>query len=309
MKNRLDECLSLAIKNHASDIHFMLKDGQLKIEFRINKHIYPLKTKSNDECFYRYLMYKANLDLAKRLQPQTGNFEYVLNDKKLSLRFSCVDTINMSCGVLRILNNHYELAVNNLTNDRDILNSFERLKLLTSGLIVFSGPTGSGKTTTLYTILKSFRQKKIFTLEDPVEVYDDSYVQLQINEAADFGYAQGIKQLMRHDPDVIMIGEIRDEVAASMAVRCALTGHLVLTTIHASSSMIAIERLLELGVMRLQLKDVLMGVYNQRLVHLEDETIGVYELMDRYEIEYFFNHECMSDNHVYLKEKLEHYQK
>lgn len=130
---------------------------------------------------------------------------------------------------------------------------------------MFSGPTGSGKTTTLYTLLNAVQNKKIFTLEDPVEVVNEKYVQIQINEKQHMSYADGIKQLMRHDPDIIMIGEIRDETAAKMAVRCALTGHLVVSTIHSFSCVSTILRMLDLGVEKYQLKDVLKGISSQRL--------------------------------------------
>ena len=124
--------------------------------------------------------------------------------------------------------------------------------------------------------------KKIFTLEDPIEIQNDSFVQLQINESQHLSYAEGIKQLMRHDPDLLMIGEIRDEEAAQMAVRCVLTGHLVLSSIHSTDCATAIIRMRDLGVKEYELKDVLYGISNQRLFEKEDGSrIGVYEIMCR----------------------------
>ncbi|MCI5773267.1 MAG: Flp pilus assembly complex ATPase component TadA [Erysipelotrichaceae bacterium] len=304
MEQRLNELLMLALKNHATDIHFTLKPDSVLIELRINKKLYSVKPKENDQQFYRYLMYRANLDLALRSMPQTGNFALKLEGQKIALRFACLNAPNISCGVLRLLNNHEKLQLEDLSYDRQIINHLKQVCQLTCGLVIFSGPTSSGKTTTLYTLLQHIQHKKIYTLEDPIEVYDDHYVQLQINEANNFSYAQGIKQLMRHDPDIIMIGEIRDEIAAKMAVRCALTGHLVFTTIHASNCLLAIERMLELDVPSLQLKDSLSYVFNQRLMESFEGFTGIYEVLDPAEIAYFFNHKSLPIDHETMEDKL-----
>ena len=147
--------------------------------------------------------------------------------------------------------------------------------------ILMIGPTGSGKTTTLYAMLNELSPAKIFTLEDPIEIYSDRFIQIQINERQHLGYDEGISQLLRHDPDVIMIGEIREPVAAAMALRCALTGHLVLTSIHASSAQSAITRMIELGVSETQLMEMLAGVSCQRLVSLKNQKgrMCVYEVL------------------------------
>ena len=175
-----------------------------------------------------------------------------------------------------------------------------------NGLYVLSGPTGSGKTTTLYTILNEVSGKKIFTLEDPIEVLSEKYVQLAVNDRRHLSYADGIRQLMRHDPDIVMIGEIRDSIAAEMAVRCALTGHLVLTSIHSGSCVSAINRLIDLGVSEPQLSDILCGISNQRLYDTADNgKIGVYEIMDRKEVEYYFKNHCTSSSFTPLQRKIE----
>ena len=304
MEERLIELIELALNNHATDIHFTIKNNKVIIELRINKQLYSVKPKINDDKFYRYLMYRANLDLALRSLPQTGHFNIIIKNKRIALRFACLNSHDLSCGVLRLLNNHEKLEIEDLCNDQYIINCFKKICNLSTGLVVFSGPTSSGKTTTLYSILQHIQNKKIYTLEDPIEIYDDHYVQLQINEANNFDYAQGIKQLMRHDPDIIMIGEIRDEIAAKMAIRCALTGHLVFTTIHASNCLLAIERLLELDVMRLQLKDCLSYVFNQRLMNYYDGYIGIYEVLTPEEINYFFQYEKLPMEHEDIEIKL-----
>ena len=157
-----------------------------------------------------------------------------------------------------------------------------------NGLILFSGKTGSGKTTTLYNLLKQVSYKKIYTIEDPIEVYDENFVQLQVNRTAGLNYEHYVQQVLRHDPDIIMIGEIRDEKAARIAVVAANTGHLVLSTIHASSASSIISRMSELGVREDHLYEVLLCLSNQKMVNNTDggKTV-IYELMDEEEIEYF----------------------
>ena len=152
-------------------------------------------------------------------------------------------------------------------------------KLYEMGDVVIDncGPQGDA----LYAMLNELSPAKIFTLEDPIEIYSDRFIQIQINERQHLGYDEGISQLLRHDPDVIMIGEIREPVAAAMALRCALTGHLVLTSIHASSAQSAITRMIELGVSETQLMEMLAGVSCQRLVSLKNQKgrMCVYEVL------------------------------
>ena len=165
---------------------------------------------------------------------------------------------------------------------------FHSLVRRENGLILFSGKTGSGKTTTLYNLLKQVSYKKIYTIEDPIEVYDENFVQLQVNRTAGLNYEHYVQQVLRHDPDIIMIGEIRDEKAARIAVVAANTGHLVLSTIHASSASSIISRMSELGVREDHLYEVLLCLSNQKMVNNTDggKTV-IYELMDEEEIEYF----------------------
>lgn len=306
MEERLMECLCIAMKYHVTDIHFTVhENNELAVEMRVNGVMRKLTDKQYDIRFFRYLLYRANLDVSNLTKPQTGRFEIVLNEKKYALRFALMSSLYIKSAVLRILNNHPYLMIENLTTNQRQVEWMYSILQRRSGLFLFSGPTGSGKTTTLYTLLNTVKGKKIYSLEDPVELYSDKYVQLQINEKQNLGYAEGIKQLLRHDPDIIMIGEIRDQEAANMAVRCALTGHLVLSTIHASTCVNAIHRMEELGVDSLQLKDILYGVSSQRLYDTNtNEKIGVYECMDRKEVEYYFRNRCVTEEHKNLSEEI-----
>ncbi len=159
-----------------------------------------------------------------------------------------MSTPKLKNGVLRILNCRQGLSLDQLTYDQEVQAVFKRWLLAHSGLIVFSGLTGSGKTTTMYSLLALMGDKTIYSLEDPIEVVQDNIIQLEINEKIGFDYDEGIKQELRHNPDVLMIGEIRDEKTAKMAVRAALTGVLVLTSLHARNISSSVNRLLELGV-------------------------------------------------------------
>ena len=298
MEERLIECLKIAMEFHVTDIHFHLKTypkESLSIEMKIEQDVRQMVPKDDDIRLFRYLMYKANLDLSDIHHPQTGRFEMIIEGQPVSLRFALVSSYHNTSGVLRILNQHASLHIEDLTVDYDTSLWLRNITKHTSG-----------KTTTLYTILNETKGKKIFTLEDPVEVYHENYVQIQINDHQHLSYDEGIKQLMRHDPDIIMIGEIRDSQAALMAVRSALTGHLVVTSLHSQNCMSAIDRLLDLGVDMYQLKDVLIGISNQRLFNLGDgKRSGVYEYMNRKEVAYALEHRRVSETFVSLQKQLQ----
>lgn len=308
MRERLTECLRIALAYHVSDIHFSFAPGnreRVTVEMRIGQEMKRLKYHPDDLRLFYYLMYRANLDISDSMEPQTGSFEETVDRQRLSLRFAVVSSYHMTSGVLRLLNNHPDLKIEELTYDPEQTAWFAGITEHRNGLFIFSGPTGSGKTTSLYTLLNACENKKIFTLEDPVEVVNNKYIQLQINERAHLSYAEGIKQLMRQDPDIIMVGEIRDSTAAEMAVRCALTGHLVVTSLHSFSCKGAIERMKELGVSPLQLQDVLLGVSCQRLYTAADQRkIGIYEIMDRKEVQHYFRTHTNSENFVPLAARI-----
>ena len=308
MEERLKNILRAAYAYQVTDIHFSIIGDDppvCEIEMRIRDKIRKLRKKPEDVRLFHYLMYRSNLDISNALQPQTGSFEETVDGRRFSLRFALVSGYHRVSGVLRILNHQEDLQISSLSFDQEAVDWMKHITDGRYGFYVFSGPTGSGKTTSLYTILNEVRDKKIYTLEDPVEVVSEAYVQLQINEKASFSYAEGIRQLMRHDPDIVMIGEIRDSTAAKMAVRCALTGHLVVTSLHSSSCSSAILRLIELGVDRFQLRDVLKGISCQRLYDTpEGGRTGVYEIMDEKEVKYYFENKCHSGSFRTLEEKI-----
>lgn len=306
MYERLLECLLLARRHGVSDIHISLRSSTCTIEMRIGNEIRRVKEREGDDRFFHYLMYRANLDISDMFTPQTGSFEERIGDEVISLRFAVICSYRLTSGVLRILNTKSTLKTEDLAYDKRTAAWLKSVTAAHDGLVVFCGPTGSGKTTTLYTLLRDTEDRKIFTLEDPIEVVCGSFVQLQINEKAGFTYAEGIRQLMRHDPDIIMIGEIRDSEAAKMALRCALTGHLVVTSLHSSSCLSALRRMTDLGAEEYQLREVIRGVSSQRLCRCSDGRIyGVYEIMDGKEAEYCFENGKHEKGHLSLDEIIE----
>lgn len=308
MEKRLKALLRLAIDKEATDIHFTRHYNEVKIEMRIHDKLLKVKSEYQDIRLLSYLQYFAGLDIGNLLKPQTGQFDYELDGHILSLRYALISNLNFTNGVLRILNKKlkldpYKLSI--IPKQNEILNNILKKD---SGLILFSGATGSGKTTTLYSLLRAIKQRKIYTLEDPIEILYDDFVQIAINEAIGFDYCEGIKQIMRHDPDIIMIGEIRDEKAAKMAIRAANTGHLVLSSIHATSASGSINRLVELGVDINQLKEVLVLLSHQKMLYSKNnKRLVLYELMDEKELSYYFMNHRHSKGYLGIDKQIKNY--
>lgn len=306
MEERLIAILRLALKYEATDIHFLLKYNEVEILMRIDGIMRKVKSKPDDYRLIRYLQYLANLDVGNLNKPQTGQFEMQVDDSLLSLRFAVVNSFNMTNGVLRILNSNLKVTADNLSSDKAQNDYFKSLLEEENGLVLFAGPTGSGKTTTLYSLLKSVKNKVICTIEDPIEVYHEGFVQIQVNEKQHTDYEEGIKELMRHDPDIIMIGEIRDDKAAKMSLRAANTGHLVLSTIHASSASAIISRMVDLGVNESHLYEMLLAlIYQRMIIDKKGRKRVVYEIMDKDEITYFKKYKCHSKDFISVDNQIE----
>ncbi len=299
MEKELERLVEYALHHQVSDLHFQVRDETVSMQMRKQGRLVNCDDFQCDLRLFRYLQYRANMELSMSSVPQTGRFDFEVNEKRISLRFATIQSYQMIDGVLRILNAENALTMESLFLYSEHLNMMRQAFQKENGLILISGPTGSGKTTTLYTCLKAVSQRMIYTVEDPIEVFDERFVQLQVNEAQNFNYEQSIRQLMRHDPDIIMIGEIRDAAAAKGAIQSALTGHLVAATIHASSCIGAIERMKDFGVNEQLLNDVLSLVSSQRLLNsYRKEKVGAYEMMGRKELDcYFASHQAPKDFH------------
>ncbi len=292
IEKRLRAILKLALNNNASDIH-LIEDKKVFIELRIANKLYKVKEEPDiDQKLIRYLQYIASLDVGNKLKPQSGQFDYELDGELLSLRFAYLYNQNKINAVIRILNSNRNLIFAKLSDEKNKINEIKKLLNNRSGLILFCGPTGSGKTTSLYALLNDIKDKRVISIEDPIEIKSKNFLQLQINENINFDYNAAIKQLLRHDPDIIMIGEIRDEKAAKAAVRAANTGHLVLSSIHAKDALFCIKRLIDLGINKEQLDNLLIAIINQRLVFdPTNNKKAIFQISSKQELDSYFNDE------------------
>lgn len=301
MEKRWEELLTLAVKKKASDIHFTEKDSLFHIEMRIQGKMIKIPSKPEDKKLLPFLQYMANLDVGSSVLPQTGQFEMFLQEECFSLRFALLRRPRYSSGVVRILNHHLTLDGRQLSHLPSQNRLWQKSLQKKAGLILLCGATGSGKTTSLYSLLRTLTQKKVYSLEDPIERYFGEFMQWQINENIGFDYNEGIKQILRHDPDVVVIGEIRDEKAAKGALRMAQTGHLVISTLHAHSLATALGRMQELGVNLESLLAVLLLVSCQKLYDYQGHKFSLYEMFTAEDIHYFQTYQSYPASVIDLK--------
>lgn len=294
MDELFDKIIYRALKRKATDIHLALRD-ELTIRFRVFGELVKYETldKEKGGKLINYIKYKSLINTNYKLLPQTGDFKIIVEGKEYNLRISYLPSTDFESIVIRILNNHDVLTIDQLTYQNDIKEYLYWLTKQTSGLFLISGSTGSGKSTTLYTLLREIVQQKsknIITIEDPVEIHIDGCLQVELNDKLGITYHQTLRQILRHDPDVIMIGEIRDEETAMIAMTCALTGHLVLSTIHASNAYLSLKRLMNLGIQKIDIEDVVIGVMSQRIRYdIENKRVIVLsELLSKQQIIDYF---------------------
>ena len=269
--NMLDEIILFAISLNASDIHLETLKKSVVIRFRIDGLLNLIFT-------FEYEMYNlfasivklfASLDISQVRLPQSGRFSKNFEDHIYDFRVSTLPTLNGESIVMRILDSHNSnITLKDVGFDEDIFNNLDKAIHLHQGLILVTGPTGSGKTTTLYSILNTLNtvSKKIITVEDPIEYNLAAIQQVNINEDINLDYSLALKNILRQDPDIIMIGEIRDEEALKIAIQAALTGHLVLATLHTNNALDTITRLLDLNAKPFLIASTLKTVISQRLV-------------------------------------------
>ncbi len=302
MEKRFEEILAKAIKGKITDIHFKQVDKAVTISLRGIAGLVKVTGDENDLRLFNYLQYKSHLQLTST-SPQSGSFNYYFKGNYYDFRLAVITTNNTKTGVLRILNCHDGLSLDELTYDKEVQRRMLEYINKRSGLIIFSGLTGSGKTTTMYSLLRLLENKTIYSLEDPIEVVQDNITQLEINERIGFSFSEGIKQILRHNPDVLMIGEIRDENTAKMAIRAALTGCLVVSSIHSSSCSSAIHRLLELSDNKSDLENILLALFNQRLLKQKNKNqyTCIYDIYDNDDLRQYLSTNISRDK---MKERL-----
>lgn len=265
----IDCLLENAYKLQASDIHLEPQEKYLQIRYRIDGKLILIYKASNkiSNFLISYLKLISNLDIAEKRLPQDGKF--IFPAQNIDIRISTIPVLFGEKVVLRLLGNKENLLnLNQMGFSKMNLKYFKDMIRASSGLIVITGPVNSGKSTLLYASLNYLNRldTNIITIEDPVELNLDGINQMQINQKAGMDYAVALKASLRQDPDIVMIGEIRDEMVAKQAITTALTGHLVLTTLHTKNALGVPARLIDLGVSPVMLSIALLGMTSQRLV-------------------------------------------
>ncbi|MFA6046427.1 MAG: GspE/PulE family protein [Phycisphaerales bacterium] len=267
----LNLVLMQAIKDKASDIHFEPFENEFKMRYRIDGVLYEMvpPPKQLGPAITSRIKVMANLDIAERRLPQDGRIELTVAGKPVDLRIAILPTIHGESCVMRVLDRgNVELSLERIGLRPDELDTFVKLINRPNGIVAVTGPTGSGKTTTLYAALSKLNdiETKILTVEDPVEYDIDGLCQCQVNEDAGLTFAKALRSFLRQDPDVILVGEIRDLETAQIAVQASLTGHLVLSTLHTNDAPSSVIRLVDLGMEPFLLTATIEGIVAQRLV-------------------------------------------
>jgi general secretion pathway protein E len=283
--------ISKAIENRASDIHIEPFEKDLKVRYRIDGILHDVEAppKKLKAALISRVKIMSKLNIAERRLPQDGRIKLKVLGRDIDLRVSTIPTLYGESVVMRILDksNTSLYDIRRLGFPEDSLREFESLIHRPHGIFLVTGPTGSGKTTTLYSALSAINlpDKKIITIEDPIEYQIDGVNQIHVNSQIGLTFAAGLRHIVRQDPDVIMVGEIRDLETAEIAIRAALTGHLVFSTLHTNDAPSAITRLIDMGAEDYLIASSLLGVLAQRLVRVicpscKSEIYPVPEMLD-----------------------------
>lgn len=280
----LNSIIEQAIVEQASDIHIEPIADIIRVRLRINgdlKEIMKLPIENLSAIITR-IKIMGQMDIAEKRLSQDGRIETKINNKEIDMRISTLPTIEGEKIVIRLLDkDSLKFTKSSLGFNKSNLKTLNEILRQAYGMILITGPTGSGKTTTLYTILRELNnpEKNIITIEDPVEYKLDGINQVQVNNKSGLNFTNGLRSILRQDPDIIMIGEIRDKDTAEIAIRASITGHLVFSTLHTSNSPSAITRLIDMGVESYLISSAIAGVVSQRLVKvLCNECKEIYEV-------------------------------
>lgn len=275
----VDTIIFNAMENRASDIHIETRDTEVQVKYRIDGALYQ-KVDPIDLAYHQTLISRikvmSELDIAERRVPQDGRFRVRYKGRNVDFRVSIMPTVHGEDAVIRILDKEQinesfkDLRLDVVGFEEEDVRKFRRYIAEPYGMVLVTGPTGSGKTTTLYAALNEIRNEedKIITIEDPVEYQLHGITQIPVNEKKGLTFARGLRSILRHDPDKIMVGEIRDTDTAQIAIQSALTGHLVFTTVHANNVIDVIGRFLNMGVEPYNFVSSLNCVLAQRLVRM-----------------------------------------
>ncbi|GKV54287.1 ComG operon protein 1 [Sporosarcina sp. NCCP-2222] len=284
--------LETAIGQDVTDIHLVPHDDEYEVAFKLGVKLkrtgtLPLQLAARMISFYKYL---SSLDISNRRKPQSGSFHKQFNNENFSFRISTIPSIHLKESVVIRLQKHDRIVpIDYLCKERKWADQLRHAVSNEQGLVMVTGPTGSGKTTTIYSLLAhcvNVLQRHVITLEDPVENNHSHLLQIQVNEQAGMTYAAGLRAILRHSPDVIMIGEIRDAETAKTAVQAALTGHLVVTSVHAKDAVGCFYRMLDFGVSLEELRQTVVCISSQRLIETAEHSLTArFDIMDAEQLE------------------------
>jgi general secretion pathway protein E len=267
----VNQLMIQAVKNGASDIHFEGKDNAFAVRFRIDGKLSTIRQfpkKMQDSVIARIKVI-SSLDVAETRKPQDGRINMKIGNRTIDVRVSTIPSVTGEKAVLRILERSKKMVtLENVGLNSNSLETFRHSLRRPNGIILVTGPTGSGKTTTLYAALQELisDDTNIVTIEDPVEYQMEKITQVQVNPAVNISFANAIRSFLRQDPDIILVGEIRDEETAQAAVQASLTGHLVLSTLHTNDAPTAVARLIDMDVEPFLISSSLLCSMGQRLV-------------------------------------------
>ena len=262
-----------AINLNVSDIHYEPYKNFVVVRFRIDGllRIMYIFNKEEFQIVLSKIKINSNIDITEKRKPQDGKISFEYKEKSYDLRVSTMPTIFGEKVVIRILyGNDFNYAIENLNFTKEQIRKINYIMKVSSGLTIVNGPTGSGKSTTLYSILQELNKDEIniSTLEDPIEAIITGINQMNLNKTLNIGFAEGFNSFLRHDPNIKMLGEIRDEETAKMAVRASLTGHKVYSTIHTCDPREVYFRLEDMGIEKYLIRDSLVGIISQRLIRI-----------------------------------------
>lgn len=269
----LNSIIEQAVRERASDIHIEPYADDIRVRFRIDGDLREVMTlaRSSLSGIVTRIKIIGKMNIAEKRIPQDGRVETKISGREIDMRISSLPTVYGEKIVIRLLDrSNFMFTKEALGFSKDDLDIFDKILAQPYGMILVTGPTGSGKTTTLYTVLQELNQieKNIITIEDPVEYKLNGINQVQVNTKAGLTFASGLRSVLRQDPDIVMVGEIRDGETAEIAIRAAITGHLVLSTLHTNDSPSTVARLIDMGIEPYLVSSAIIGVVSQRLVKL-----------------------------------------
>ena len=283
--------LEQAARQRASDIHIEALQEALRVRFRIDGVMYTRHKYSNEltAAVLARIKILSGMDISEKRKPQDGRMTYFVDGREYDIRVSVLPTTYGEKCVMRLaLKKSLSRNKSTLGMNEDDMKKFDHIMSYPNGIVLVTGPTGSGKSTTLYTVLseKNKEEVNIVTVEDPVEANIDGVNQVQVNPKADLTFASALRSILRQDPDIIMIGEIRDVETAMIAIQASITGHLVVSTVHTNSAANTVTRLLDMGVDSYLIADSVVGIIAQRLVRRLCPSCKKKRKAEEYELEF-----------------------